>query len=96
MVLLQGNEGLNEKMLKVALVNAETGKVDTVQELPTYLKAILLSQPLHFGNYGGMPLKILWTLCTLLTLFITLNGAWLRWAKRQQKGLKGVGNATVE
>lgn len=96
MVLLQGNEGLNEKMLKVALVNAETGKVDTVEELPTYLKAILLSQPLHFGNYGGMPLKILWTLCTLLTLFITLNGAWLWWAKRQQKGLKGVGNATVE
>lgn len=96
MVLLQGNEGLQEKMLKVALVNAETGQVDTVEELPTYLKAILLSQPLHFGNYGGMPLKILWSLCTLLTLFITLNGAWLWWAKRQQKNLKGVNNATVE
>ncbi|USA52637.1 PepSY domain-containing protein [Acinetobacter sp. C32I] len=92
MVLLQGNEGLNEKMLKVALVNAETGQVDTIEELPTYLKAILLSQPLHFGNYGGMPLKILWSLCTLLTLFITLNGAWLWWAKRQQKSLKGGNN----
>ncbi|MFD2012617.1 PepSY domain-containing protein [Acinetobacter vivianii] len=83
-------------MLKVALVNAATGQVDTVEELPTYLKAILLSQPLHFGNYGGMPLKILWSLCTLLSLFITLNGAWLWWAKRQQKSLKGANNATVE
>ncbi|OEC87786.1 PepSY-associated TM helix domain-containing protein [Acinetobacter sp. YK3] len=96
MVLLQGDEGLNEKMLKVALVNAATGQVDTVEELPAYLKAILLSQPLHFGNYGGMPLKILWSLCTLLSLFITLNGAWLWWAKRQQKSLKGANNATVE
>lgn len=96
MVLLQGSHGLNEKMLKVALVNAETGQVDTVEELPPYLKAILLSQPLHFGNYGGMPLKILWTLCTLLTLFITLNGAWLWWAKRQKKALRGTSHATVE
>lgn len=96
MVLLQGSDGLNKKMLKVALVNAETGQVDTVEELPGYLKAILLSQPLHFGNYGGMPLKILWTLLTLLTLFITLNGAWLWWAKRKKKTLTGAAHATVE
>lgn len=86
MVLLQGDEGLNEKMLKIALVNANTGQIDSIEELPTYLKLILLSEPLHFGNYGGMPLKILWTLCTLLSLFITLNGAWLWWAKRKPKG----------
>ncbi len=96
MVLLQGSDGLNEKMLQVALVDASTGQLTTIEELPAYLKAILLSQPLHFGNYGGLPLKLLWTLCTLLTLFITVNGAWLWWARRKQKTQKGISHATLE
>ena len=28
--------------------------------MPWYVKALKLSQPLHFGDYGGMPLKIIW------------------------------------
>ena len=85
MVLLNGQQGLDERLLKVALVDANTGTLTTTVDLPLYLKAILLSQPLHFGDYGGMPLKILWTLCTWMTLFITANGAWLWWAKRRKK-----------
>ena len=27
-------------------------------------EAVLVSQPLHFGDYGGMPLKIIWALLT--------------------------------
>ncbi len=30
------------------------------------MTTLLLSQPLHFGDYGGMPLKILWALLDLL------------------------------
>lgn len=88
LVLLQGAGGIQQELRKVALVDAATGKLTTTGELPFYLKIIFLSEPLHFGNYGGIPLKILWSLCTLLTLFITMNGAWLWWTKRKPKSAK--------
>jgi hypothetical protein len=28
--------------------------------LPWYIHAIECSRPLHFGDYGGIPLKIMW------------------------------------
>jgi hypothetical protein len=28
--------------------------------MPWYAQALLVSQPLHFGDYGGLPLKLLW------------------------------------
>ena len=83
-VLLGGAKGLRERLYRVALVNARSGRVDSVRELPWYLKAILVSQPLHFGDYGGLALKLLWTACAWLTLFITGNGAWLWWSRRRR------------
>lgn len=80
-VLVGGAKGLEERLFRVALVNATTGKVDSVRELPWYLKAIVVSQPLHFGDYGGLALKLLWSACAWLTLFITANGAWLWWSR---------------
>lgn len=79
----------------MALVDAGTWQLTTVEEIPTYLKALLIAQPLHFGDYGDLPLKILWSFCTVLILFITMNEAWLWWAKRKQKNLKGERNAAV-
>lgn len=87
--VLIGGQGLDEKLFRVALVDATKGKVDTIVELPWYLKAIVLSQPLHFGDYGGLALKLLWTLCTWLTLFITANGAWLWWDRRRKRKAGG-------
>lgn len=84
-VFLAGAKGLDERLLKIALVDAATGKIARTLELPAYLKAILVSEPLHFGDYGGLPLKILWTACTWMTLFITANGAWLWWDRRRRR-----------
>ena len=56
----------------------------TVRSLPLYLRIIQLSQPLHFGDYGGTALKVLWVLCSWLALFITGNGAWLWWNRRRR------------
>ncbi len=55
--------------------------------MPRYIQAISLSEPLHFGDYGGLPLKVFWSLCAWLTLFITANGAWLWWDKRRVRKL---------
>lgn len=83
--LVVGASGLEQRLFRVVLVDAASGKVDSLTEMPGYMKAIMLSQPLHFGDYGGLPLKILWTLCTWLTLFITANGAWLWWDRRRRR-----------
>ena len=83
--VLVGGEGLNKQLFQVVQVDAATGKASAPIELPWYMKAITLSQPLHFGDYGGLTLKLLWTACTWLTLFITGNGAWLWWNRRRQR-----------
>lgn len=83
--VLVGGSGLDERLVRIVLVDAETGKVPGTAELPWYLKAITLSEPLHFGDYAGLPLKLLWTACTWLTLFITGNGAWLWWNRRSSR-----------
>lgn len=83
-VLVNGS-GLNERLFRVVLVDAANGAVAHTAELPWYMKTIVLSQPLHFGDYGGLLLKLLWTACTWLTLFITANGAWLWWKKRRMR-----------
>jgi uncharacterized iron-regulated membrane protein len=53
-------------------------------ELPWYLQALLLSQPLHFGDYGGMPMKILWTLLDLATIVVLGSGLYL-WVKKRRQ-----------
>lgn len=87
--------GINEKLFRIVLVNAITGEVGHVVELPWFIKTIALSQPLHFGDYGGLPLKILWTICAWFTLFITLNGAWLWMDKRRQRRQSKMVGATA-
>lgn len=84
-LLLAGSEGLDERMFAVTIVDAVTGEIAATPEVPLYLKAIALSEPLHFGDYGGLPLKLLWTACAWLTLFITANGAWLWWDRRRSR-----------
>ncbi len=41
------------------LIDERTGQVVDQRELPRYVTVLLLSQ-LDFGDYGGMPLKVLW------------------------------------
>jgi len=83
--LLVGSEGVDERLFRVVIVDAKTGEVPIVPRVPGYIKLISLSQPLHFGDYGGLALKLLWTACTWLTLFITANGAWLWWDRRRKR-----------
>lgn len=88
-VVITGPEQtLDERLFQVMLIDASNYKIAATRQLPWYLKAIALAQPLHFGDYGGLTLKIIWTLCTWLTLFISLNGAWLWWQKRKESKTK--------
>ena len=51
------------------------------------MKALSLSQPLHFGDYGGLPLKILWALLDLITIVVLASGIYL-WLGKGRKGAR--------
>jgi uncharacterized iron-regulated membrane protein len=52
------------------LTDAETGALTAVADLPWYLRALEVSRPLHFGDYGAMPLNIIWGLLDLITIVV--------------------------
>jgi uncharacterized iron-regulated membrane protein len=80
-VFMRGETPLTSRLLRPALIDAETGKLTDSRELPLYATALLVSQPLHFGDYGGMPLKILWAIMTVATIVVLITGLYL-WAVR--------------
>ena len=86
-VFLQGATPLTEHLLTPALIDAETGELTDVRPLPWYLSALQLSRPLHFGDYGGLPLKILWALLDLLTIVVLGSGLYL-WLGRRRAPLE--------
>lgn len=90
-----GTHRTNERLFDVALVDAGTSQVAAARPLPLYLQSVLVSEPLHFGNYGGLPLKLLWVGSAWAALFITGNGAWLWWQRRRRRRAARAGQGAV-
>lgn len=82
-VYLRGDDPSTEFLLQPVLVDAETGELTASPQVPGYISALMLSQPLHFGNYGGMPLKILWAIFDVLTIILLGSGLYLWWVRRR-------------
>jgi uncharacterized iron-regulated membrane protein len=51
--------------------------------MPWYLTTLRISQPLHFGDYGGLPLQILWSVFDLITIVVLGSGLYLWWKRRK-------------
>jgi uncharacterized iron-regulated membrane protein len=84
-VLLKGREGLDQRMLTMGLVDAKDPTKVEHREFPWYLRALLVCEPLHFGDYGGLPLKLLWLLFTLITIALTATGVWITFATQRDR-----------
>lgn len=82
-VFLRGNEPLTSRLLQPVLVDAKTSEVTAAPSLPWYLTALLVSQPLHFGDYGGLPMQIIWALLDIATIIVLGSGLYL-WVKKRQ------------
>jgi uncharacterized iron-regulated membrane protein len=82
-IFMRGNSPLTSRLLKPALIDVETGKLTDSRELPWYVATLLLSQPLHFGDYGGMVLKIVWAALDLITITVLGTGLYL-WLRRRR------------
>ena len=77
-------------------MNANTGRMTETREMPWYVKTLFVSQPLHFGDYGGLPLKVIWALLDIATIVVLLSGLYL-WLKKRngsRAGANGRSKAT--
>jgi uncharacterized iron-regulated membrane protein len=86
-VWLQGATPATSRLVTPALVDARTGKLTAMHRMPWYMQALSLSQPLHFGDYAGLPLKILWALLDICTIFILATGLYL-WLTRRSSAVE--------
>jgi uncharacterized iron-regulated membrane protein len=82
-VWTQGKSPITSRLFTPMLIDAETGIPTIVGGLPWYLRALELSRPLHFGDYGGLPLKILWALFDLTLIVVLGSGVYL-WLSRRK------------
>jgi uncharacterized iron-regulated membrane protein len=86
LIWTHGNSPLRSRLFTPVLVDAETGLLTAVLSLPWYLKTLELSRPLHFGDYGGMPMKFIWTLFDIVTIVVLVSGLYLWFRKRTGLG----------
>lgn len=61
-VFMRGDLPLTERLFQPVLIDALTEEYTDSRQPPWYITVLLLPQPLHFGDYAGMPMKILWAL----------------------------------
>jgi uncharacterized iron-regulated membrane protein len=82
-VYLHGARPLTSRILKPLLIDAGTGELAASREMPWYVKALFISEPLHFGDYGGLPLKFLWAAFDVVAIVVLVSGIWLWWLRRR-------------
>jgi uncharacterized iron-regulated membrane protein len=82
-VFMRGGTPLTRRLLKPALVDAETAKLTDTRDLPWYVTGLLVSQPLHFGDYGGLPMKLLWGVLDVIAIVVLGSGVYL-WLVRRK------------
>lgn len=79
---MRGGTPVSKRMFKPVLVDAKTAEVTDSRKVPWYVATLLISQPLHFGDYGGMALKIIWLIFDFIAIVILWTGLMLWWKKR--------------
>ena len=73
----KGKTPVTSRLFTPVLVDVETGELTISNGLPWYLRALEVSRPLHFGDYGGLPLKILWALFDVALIVVLVSGLYL-------------------
>lgn len=84
-IFMRGNEAFTKRILKPVLVDAVTGEVTDSREMPWYFYILKVSQPLHFGDYGGRPMQIIWALLDIVSIIVLGSGLYLWLVKRGRK-----------
>lgn len=77
LVWTNGNTPLTHRLFTAALIDAQTGELTAVAQMPAYLRALQLARPLHFGDYGGLPMKVLWAMLDIAAIVVLCSGLYL-------------------
>lgn len=77
----KGDTALGAHLFDAVLVDASTGKLTAVPDMPWYLRALQFSRPLHYGDTAGLPLKLIWAALDLVVIMILGSGLYL-WRRR--------------
>jgi uncharacterized iron-regulated membrane protein len=85
LIWMQGGTKLTEHFFTPVLIDAADGHLAAASALPGYLRAVELSRPLHFGDYGGLPLKIVWALLDVGAIIILVSGVYLFVVRRRRQ-----------
>lgn len=84
MVFMTGRGALTSRLLQPVVVDAATGAFVETRPMPWYVSTLLVSQPLHFGDYGGMTLKIIWAILDVIAIVVLISGLYLWKFRRAQ------------
>ncbi|MFT4249343.1 MAG: PepSY-associated TM helix domain-containing protein [Pseudomonas sp.] len=76
-VFMHGSNLVSRYLLQPVLVRATDGQLVSTESPPWFLAALEASRPLHFGDFGGLPLKLLWAALDLATIAVLLTGLYL-------------------
>lgn len=82
-VWTKGNSPITSRLFTPVLIDADTGQISAIKELSWYLRAIEISRPFHFGDYGGLLLKVIWALFDIALIVVLLSGVYL-WLSRRR------------
>jgi uncharacterized iron-regulated membrane protein len=82
-IFFRGKTPLTSRLLKPVVIDGETGAFTDMQDMSWFVTTLLVSKPLHFGDYGGMTLKIIWAILDLVTIVILITGLYLWLARRR-------------
>lgn len=82
-IFVHGNTPLTKRIIKPALIDAKNGHLTDMRDMPWYVNALFISEPLHFGDYGGLPLKIIWALFDIATIVVLGSGLYLWFARNK-------------
>lgn len=81
-VFMRGHSPVTSRLIKPSLIHAETAELTATRDMPFHIQALFVSRPFHFGDYGGLPLKIVWAILDILAIVVLGSGLYL-WLGRR-------------
>lgn len=88
-VFMQGRTPLTRHLLQPVVVRVADGALISAEPPPWYMWLLEGSRPLHFGNYAGLPLQLIWAVLDLAAIVVLLTGLYLYLPKRRQANAAG-------
>jgi uncharacterized iron-regulated membrane protein len=95
LIWTKGSTPVTSQLFTPALIDVESGQLTVAEGLPWYLRILEISRPLHFGNYGGLPLKIIWAFFDLALMVVLISGLYL-WLSRRKTPIENELNRLVK